>query len=473
MLSVLVGVDDHAFGEELRQTREAAGHAVLLVGPREVGQSGWPETPHVLVVDGDAPQLDLGVLWAGWGRRPDKPVVMVLAASPPARRAAERIGALVVSKPISVARLAAEIAQARAAPGAPTLTASYALRTIGEAVGGRPEDEAAAIVAGAARAPLEIVRAALRPVALHYIAPTPLFEVLCAGRALSDAEAHFALDQAGARTLRTAIDAGGLPAEQAARLAWALLSGGALVARPEPRLDGPEPHERLTARFRAHLRARASLRGASAWRVLEIDPGAPDLEAERAAIAFAVRYAPERWQGLDLGSDAELAAAVWQHILWARTTLSTVQGRAAHDLRFPRPAGEEIRMRRVEADEAEQAFLRGQRALAAGDAFKAVSELAAAARRFPDEPDHDAYAAWARVVAEGARGGDKTKTALRERNSLESATWGRRPRPRSLLALGLLCDAAGDAPFARLHFQEALALDPRFVPARQALEMLG
>jgi tetratricopeptide (TPR) repeat protein len=222
-----------------------------------------------------------------------------------------------------------------------------------------------------------------------------------------------------------------------------------------------------------HLRARARLRGASGWQLLEIEPGLPDLEAERAAIAFAVFYAPDRWSTLDLGDHADLATAVWQHIVWARSTLSSPQGRAAHDLRFPRPAGEEVKMRRASADEAEQAFLRGQRALAANDAFKAVSELAAAARRNPDEPDHDAYAAWARVLAEAARGGDKKKAAVRERANLEAATWGRRPRPRSLLALGLLCHAAGDIAFARLHLEEALAIDPRFVPARQALESIA
>jgi hypothetical protein len=473
VLSVLVGIDDQALGGALRDILEAQGHAVLLVGPLEVGASGWPQGPHVLVIDGDSPQLDLGVLWAGWGRRADRPVVLVMVGTAEAQRAAERIGALVIAKPISAARLAAEIVQSRAAPGAPVLSASYALRALGLAVGGLAEDEAAAIVSGAAHVSLEIVRDALRPVALHYISPTPIFEALRRRGALDEAALRFALDHAGARTLRPMIDTGGLAPEDAARLAWALLSGGALATRPEPRLDGPEPHERLTARFRAHLRARARLRGQSAWQVLEIEPGSPELEAERAAISFAVRYAPERWQGLDLGSDAELATAVWQHIVWARTTLSTVQGRAAHDLRFPRPAGEEVRLRRAHADEAEQAFLRGQRALAAGDAFKAVSELAAAARRFPDEPDHDAYAAWARVVAEAKRGGDKPKTAARERKSLEDATWGRRPRPRSLLALGLLCDAAGDVAFARLHFQEALAIDPRFVPARQALDMLS
>jgi hypothetical protein len=472
VLSVLVGIDDKALGEGLRVALEAAGHAVLLVGPLEVGSSGWPQGPHVLVVDGDSSQLDLGVLWAGWGRRPDRPALLVLAGTAEARQAAERVGALVVTKPISAARLAQEIIASRAAPGAPSLTPSYALRALGQPVGGHPEDEAATILANAGHLPLDVVREALRPVALQYISPTPLFGALRARGGVHDAVARFVLDHAGARTLRTMIDTGGLPPEDAAHIAFALLAGGALTARPEPRMDGPEPHERLTARFRMHIRARAALRGQSAWRVLEIEPGSPELEAERAAISFAVRYAPERWQGLDLGSDTELAQAVWQHILWARTTLSTVQGRAAHDLRFPRPTGEEARLRKVEADEAEQAFLRGQRALAAGEAWKAVSELAAAARRFPDEPDHDAYAAWARVVAEAKRGGDKAKTALRERKLLEDATWGRRPRPRSLLALGLLCEAAGDALFAKLHFQEALAIDPRFVPAKQALDLL-
>ncbi len=473
VLSVLVGLDDPASGDELRLAIEAAGHAVMVCGALEVGQSGWPATPDVLLVDGDSPALELGVLWAGWGKRQPPPVLLVLTGSPEIRRAAQKIGAQVILKPTSATRLASEIGYARAEPGAPAVNPSAALRLLHKMVGGAPEDEAQTILAGAARAPLATVREALRPLAHCYLAVTPLFETLRARGVLDADTARFALAPGGARTLRRVIDSGGWDAERAARLLWALLCGGVLIARGEPRLDAPEPLERLTARFRAHVRARAQRRGASGWQVLEIEPGAPSEDVERAAQAFAVRYAPERWQALDLGGETALAEAVWKHVLWARATLTEAKGRAAHDLRFPRPINEDVKRRQTDANDAEQAFLRGQRALAAGDHFKAVSELAAAARRFPDEPAHDAYAAWARVVAEAARGGDKRKHAARERAALEDATWGKRPGALWLLALGLLCDAAGDDAFARLHLQEALALDRHFAQAQKALELLG
>jgi DnaJ-class molecular chaperone len=260
--------------------------------------------------------------------------------------------------------------------------------------------------------------------------------------------------------------------EHAARLVWALASGGALVASAEPPMLGQAPMARLTARVRAHLRARGKLRGASAWDVLEVEPGATPAECDNAAAMLAVRYAPERTAPFDLGELAELAPLVWRHIESARETLTDTQKRAAHDLRFPRLGGDALRERRQAAEEAAAIFLRGHKALLARDAFKAVSELAAAARRFPAETDYEAYVAWAKVAAEEARKGDVRAAAIKERRQLEETLWGRRPRPRTCFALANLCRAAGDVALARLHFQEALVIDPRFAAAREALAQL-
>jgi hypothetical protein len=99
----------------------------------------------------------------------------------------------------------------------------------------------------------------------------------------------------------------------------------------------------------------------------------------------------------------------------------------------------------VDADEAEQHFLRGQQALGQGDVFRALSDTAAAARRLPGHPDYEAYASWVRLLADEARGHERKGLAERERSSAEAALLGRRPWPRALYVLGLIAGASGDA----------------------------
>jgi hypothetical protein len=122
---------------------------------------------------------------------------------------------------------------------------------------------------------------------------------------------------------------------------------------------------------------------------------------------------------------------------------------------------------------AEQAHARGQRALVAGEAFKAVSEMAAAARAHADHPDYEASLALARYRAELARGKSRQEAAAPERVAAEQALAGRRPWPRALVALALLCIGAGDADAARGHLREALAVDPDLPAAKQLMARLA
>jgi hypothetical protein len=135
-------------------------------------------------------------------------------------------------------------------------------------------------------------------------------------------------------------------------------------------------------------------------------------------------------------------------------------------------AAEALR-RRPARQAAEAAFARGVQALSAGDPFAAVSAFALAARTLPDEPDYDAYAAWARYLAEAERGGDRDKAVARERAVAEACLLGRRPRPRALFALGSFCLVTADVDAARRHLRDAVACDPRMTAARQALARLG
>lgn len=481
MISVLLAIEDVAVGGELVEGLEAVGHSVSWVGPLDASpdvRRGQGRRFDVVIVDGDATGLELAVLGAAWQRVDPPPALVVLASTAPARIAAERIRATVVAKPVVAATLAEEVTRAAAAPrGATAPTAVSALRVLGMAAGGLPEDEAATIIAGSRQVNVGIVREALRPHMNEYVTATPLVDAMIARRAVTDAEARFALALDGARTVRGVIDSGGMDQLAAARLTWALVSGAVALLTAEPPEDDAHPAARLVATMRDHLRARrARLEKATAYQVLEVDQDAQPADVERAALMLSTRFAPEKLAGLDLGDLGALVDPLWQQVLRARAILVDPQARQSYDARrlTLEPDADAQRMRRrIDAAEAEAAFVRGQRALAAGDAFKAVSELASAARRLPDEPDYEVYAAWARCCANEARGADRRDSARHERAVAEAALSGRRPRPRALFALGLLCESAGDLTFARQHLRDALACDPRLAPARQALARLG
>jgi CheY-like chemotaxis protein len=478
--SVLVGIDDASAGGELVEALERARHQVTWVGALDVGpdaRSG--RTPDVIVVDGDAPGMDLAVVAAAWKRLDPSPALVVLGSTAATRIAAERIRATVIAKPFAAAAVAEEVGRVASAPrGRQVPTAAEALRVLGLASGGLPEDEAATIIAGSRHVDAGIVREALRPHIDEYVTAEPLLDQLCARRALTASEATFAVNLDGSRTVRGVIDTGGLPGLAAARLIWALVCGGAVSLSQEPPTDDAHPAARRVAMLRDHLRARRDrvARGATSYDILEVTPDAQPVEIDRAAQLFAVRFAPDRFAAIDLGDLAGLVEPIWRQVLRARALLLDPGQRQKYDaqLLVLAPDADTARMRRrIDASDAEQAFLRGQRALASGDAFKAVSELASAARRLPDEPDYEAYAAWARVCADEARSRDRLAAARRERAVAETALLGRKPRPRALFALALLCEAAGDLDAAREALRDALACDPRLSPARQMLTRLG
>ena len=119
------------------------------------------------------------------------------------------------------------------------------------------------------------------------------------------------------------------------------------------------------------------------------------------------------------------------------------------------------------------AFARGQRWLGDGDVHRAMSELAGACRQFPGHPEYEASLAWARYRVQVGSGRDRIEAAVVERTALEALLLGRRPWPRALVALALLCTAAGDAGAARWHLHAALAIDPTTPAAAQLAHRLG
>jgi hypothetical protein len=475
----LLGIDDPQVAGDLVAWLEQAGHQVEWVAALEVTPGPGRMTPDVLLVDGDAPGMDLAVVNAAWRRREPPPTLLVLGATAAARADADRVHARVLIKPLDPQQIAAELSRLSTGPRGDTgLTPTTALQVLGLVGGGLPEDEAALIVAGARKVDIALVREALRPHMFDYALATHLVDRLCVRRIFGPEEARLAVSLDGGRTVRGAIDGlpradddstpvGALSAHQAARLLWALASSGAATLGREP-----APHH-PTGRLRAHVRARAARLGsATHYQVLELGLHATAEELERGFELAERRYGPAALRAVDLGDLAGVAGQVWEQIARARTVLGDARLRAEYDatlLARGADADAERARRRADADEAERTFLRGQHFLAGGDVFRAMSELAAAARRFPGQPDYEIYAAWTRLLVDETRGDDRRKLAERERPHAEKVLLGRRPWPRALYVAGLIAEAAGDPAAAAAHFGEALAADDKLAAARQAL----
>ena len=124
-------------------------------------------------------------------------------------------------------------------------------------------------------------------------------------------------------------------------------------------------------------------------------------------------------------------------------------------------------------EDARQAFAKGQNILAQGDAHRAMGEFVRACRFHPGHPDYEANLAWARFRVQVAAGKDQREAAMGERLTVEEHLAGRRPWPRALVALALLCAAGGDADAARWHLHIALQIDPNVPAAAQLAQRLG
>src|SRR5262249_54032599 len=150
----------------------------------------------------------------------------------------------------------------------------------------------------------------------------------------------------------------------------ALIHSGCAVLSAEPPLVSPRAA--AVAAARRHLRARRTrLDDADHYQVLEVSRHASAADVENAARALALRYAPDAQGAGDLGDLATVVAGLGEQIVNARSVLRDPRARMEYDaaLAARRPVFEN-----PDATAAEDAFQRGQRALAAGDVGRAVSE---------------------------------------------------------------------------------------------------
>ncbi|HMG21266.1 MAG TPA: J domain-containing protein [Kofleriaceae bacterium] len=474
MTSVLIALADVGLSVQLEEELARAG----LAATWDAGQAGAPGAgaADVVVVDADHLGARLTEVVEAWRARPSVPGVLAIGSSRAARDHAPRARVTLVAPGATPTTLVAAIRDAWA------LRLATAMRwpLLRAALGLPDADDALAAwqpaLAAARGIDIEIPRAALRWHVHDYATATSRLDELRDDRALTVPELELLGHVDGTLTVQRLVRLGPLDPLHTARLLWALGSMSALAFTPEVH-DIATPARRALAEIRGHLRARAArLERSTFYDVLEITPLAEIEDIEAAYQLVARRFAPDALAAHDLAELASLIQPTWELVDKARTVLVDHPQRGRyHDWLRQRLPG----LRTVWAIDpstaaaAAAAFARGQRSLGDGDVHKAMSELAAACRQFPGHPEYEASLAWARYRVQVGSGRDRIEAAIAERAALEDLLRGRRPWPRALVALALLCTAAGDVDAARWHLHTALTVDPGVPAAAQLAQRLG
>jgi hypothetical protein len=276
--------------------------------------------------------------------------------------------------------------------------------------------------------------------------------------------------------VQTLVKAGPLDPLQTARLLWTLASFGAIEFTPEVRDVATAPR-RMLHEVRAHLRARTDrLERSTYYDVLEITVQAEYVEIEDAHRLVGARFSPQALGRYDLADLAGLVKPSWDLVEKARSVLvdHAQRGRYHEWLRQKLPELKTVWAIEPSAVKtAADAFVRGQKLLGEGDVHRAITDFATACRHQPGHPDYEANLAWARFRVQVASGKDQREAAMAERKLVESLMQGCRPWPRALVALAMLCAAAGDADSARWHIHVALTFDPKLPAAVALAQRLG
>jgi tetratricopeptide (TPR) repeat protein len=472
---VLIALADVGVGVQLEEALSRAGFAARWDGTQADGPRG-ASTQDVVVIDADHLGKDLCSVTDAWRDHISVPGVVALGASATAREQAPLAKVTLLAPSAQIATLAnaiREAAKLRLSTGMrwPVLRAALELPPAANT----PEAWPATLL-HARNADIEIARSALRWHAQHYATTTAIYDQLREERMLTVPELETTAHVDGTKTVQTLVKAGPLDPSATARLLWALTSMGAVVLTPEVHDLATAPRRALDE-IRNHLRARTRrLAKSSYFDVLEISPLAEYPEIEAGYRLVGARYSPKALSRFDLAELAPLAKPIWEQVEKARMTLvdHAARGRYMDWLRQHLDELDTVwAIDERSLEDAAESFARGQQLLAGGDVHRAMGELARACRNHPGHPDYEANLAWARFRIQVAAGKDQRETALAERQTVEEHLAGRRPWPRALVALALLCAASGDADAARWHLHISLQFDPNAPAAQQLAHRLG
>ena len=474
-MNVLIAVAEVGAGVQLEEALNQAGFTARWDQKQADGPRG-PSQQEVVVIDADRLGERLCSVTDAWRDHSSVPGVVALGTSAVAREQAPIARVTLLSpsaQTTTLAKAIREAAKLRLSTGMrwPVLRAALKLPPAANTPEAWP-----AVVLHSRNADLEIARSALRWHVQHYVTPTATLDELKTERMLSVPELETTAHIDGTKTVQTHVKTGPLDPSASARLLWCLTSMGALALTPEVHDLATAPRRALDE-IRNHLRARTErLAKTSYFDVLEISPLAEYPEIEAGYRLVGARYSPKALARFDLAELAPLAQPIWEQVEKARTTLvdHAMRGRYTDWLRQHLTEIETVwAIEEWKIKDAAESFGRGQQVLASGDAHRAMGEFARACRHHPGHPDYEANLAWVRFRLAVAGGKDQREVAVAERAAVEEHLAGRRPWPRALVALALLCAAGGDADAARWHLHIALQIDPNVPAAAQLAQRLG
>jgi hypothetical protein len=457
---VLIAVGDVGSGVQLEEALNGAGF-----------EATWDAAPvgnklcDVVIVDADQLGASLATVCDAWRDQPSAPGVVAVGSSAVAREHAPLARVTLLSPAAKVATLVQAIkdaAKLRLATGMRWSVMRAALKL--PPADNEPVAWPAAVL-HARNVDLDVARAALRWHVQHYATPTPMLAQLRDERVLTVPELATLAHVDGTQTVQRLVKTGPLDPAQSALELTAEVHDVATTSR------------RALDEIRRHLRARVTrLEKSTYYDVLEITPLAEFDEIEAAYRMVGSRFSPQALARYDLADLVSHVQPTWDLVEKARAVLvdHAQRGRYTDWLRKNLPSLKTTWAIDVDDSKAAaEAFTRGQRALGEGDAHKAMGELARACRFHSGHPDYEANLAWARFRVQVASGKPAPDAAKVERELVESVVLGRRPWPRALVALALLCAAAGDADSARWHLAIALSIDPNVPAAKQLAQRLG
>jgi len=472
---VVIAVADVGSGVQLEEALNGAGFEARWDAAQVDGPSGALRCD-VVILDADVLGARLASIADAWRDHASAPGVVAVGNSPAAREHAPAARVTLLSPAAKIQTLAQAVREThklRLATGMRWAVMRAACKL--PPADNEPAAWPAAVL-HARNVDLDVARAALRWHVQHYVTPTPMLDQLREERVLTVPELETLAHVDGTQTVQRHVKHGPLDPAQSARLLWAMTSMGALELTAEVR-DVATPARRALDEIRRHLRARVTrLEKSTYYDVLEITPLAEYPEIEHGYQLVGSRYSPQALARYDLAELITHVQPTWEIVEKARSVLvdHAQRGRYTDWLRRNLPSLKTSWAIDVnDSQAAAEAFTRGQRALGDGDAHKAMGELARACRHHPDHPDYEANLAWARFRVQVASGKDARSTAVTERAVVEAVLLGRRPWPRALVALALLCAAGGDADSARWHLAIALSIDPNVPAAAQLAQRLG
>ena len=203
------------------------------------------------------------------------------------------------------------------------------------------------------------------------------------------------------------------------------------------------------------------------FEILGVSQSASPDEVGTAFVRAARQFHPDRLTGAGVADLQPQAERILARINEAAMVLGNPTRRAEYVASLA--AGSQVAQNLPTLLEAENLFLKGEVFLKKGDYPKAIEAFTSATKGNPDEPQYQAYLAWARFEDPRAR----KEAIVRETLKIIEGVLKERPKfARGFYWVGQLWKFLNEAPKAEQAFREAVYVDAEFIEASRELRII-